>query len=278
MWQPRVNLHPTLVHVACAAVLTLAACEGSERAEPGEGTSNPGDTRSSPSDATNTSNSASARLLVFTKTTGFRHASISDAITALTALAAQHDWPLEVTEDATRFNDEDLSRFNVVVFASTTGDVLDPSQQAAMERFIARGNGFVGVHSAADTEYDWAWYGGLVGANFAAHPAVQTATLHVVHSSHPSTAHLPPRWTRTDEWYGFRAQPDPDVHVLLTIDEASYTPGESAMGYHPVAWYRYFDGGRSFYTALGHTAESYREPEFLAHLAGGIRFACCDER
>src|SRR5690606_12624514 len=102
---------------------------------------------------------------------GFRHASISDAITALTALAAQHDWPLEVTEDATRFNDEDLSRFNVVVFASTTGDVLDSSQQAAMERFIARGNGFVGVHSAADTEYDWAWYGGLVGAYFAGHPA-----------------------------------------------------------------------------------------------------------
>lgn len=287
VWLPRFRLRlagswaawsHVVPQAACSGVLLLTACEGREPPVHGEVTSSTSDASLAPPDASRTPDVGAARLLVFTKTTGFRHASIADAITALTALAAEHDWPLEVTEDATSFNDEDLARFNVVLFASTTGDVLDSAQEAAMERFIAAGNGFVGVHSAADTEYDWAWYGSLVGAYFAAHPAVQPATLHVVHPSHPATAHLPSTWTRTDEWYGFRAQPDPDVHVLLTIDEASYAPGESAMGYHPVAWYRYFGGGRSFYTALGHTSESYREPEFLAHLVGGIRFACCDER
>jgi len=162
----------------------------------------------------------------------------------------------------------------VVVFLSTTGDVLDERQQAAFERFIRAGKGFVGVHSATDTEYEWAWYGGLVGAYFKAHPAIQSASMVVENASHPATSHLSSPWTRTDEWYGFRVNPRAKVNVLLSLDEQTYDPGEGAMdGDHPIAWFHEYDGGRAFYTALGHTRESYAEPDFLAHLEGGIEWA-----
>jgi type 1 glutamine amidotransferase len=155
----------------------------------------------------------------------------------------------------------------------TTGDVLDDSQQAAFERYIQAGNGFVGVHSATDTEYDWAWYGGLVGAYFASHPDIQTAAVQREDSTHPSTVSLPDLWVRTDEWYNFQTNPrdNGDIHVLASLDEASYAGGR--MGDHPIAWYRSYDGGRAWYTAGGHTSESYAEPLFLAHLQGGIEYA-----
>lgn len=217
---------------------------------------------------------AAPRVLVFTRTTGYRHVSIEPGVQALEALALERGWTLEHTEDAARFSDEGLGRYDVVVFLSTTDDVLDEDQQAAMERFVQAGNGYVGVHAASDTEYDWPWYGGLVGAYFKAHPAIQRATLLVEDQRHPSTAHLGATWTRTDEWYGFRTNPRDQVHVLLTLDEESYAPGDGAMGDdHPVAWYHEYDGGRAFYTALGHTSESYAEPEFLDHLAGAIEWA-----
>jgi type 1 glutamine amidotransferase len=151
--------------------------------------------------------------------------------------------------------------------------VLDDDQQAAFERYIRAGHGFVGVHSAADTEYDWPWYGGLVGAYFASHPEVQTATVHVEETDHPSTESLPDRWVRTDEWYNFRSNPrdDPNVHVLAALDETSYAGG--TMGDHPIAWYHAYDGGRGWYTAGGHTADSYAERLFIDHVRGGIQYA-----
>jgi type 1 glutamine amidotransferase len=158
-----------------------------------------------------------------------------------------------------------------VIFLSTTGDVFDGNQQAAFERFIRRGGGFVGVHSAADTEYDWAWYGGLVGAYFKSHPRIQPATLIVADSTHPSSEHLPPRWARRDEWYNFREAPAVG-RTLLVIDEKSYSGGTMRLR-HPMAWCQEYDGGRAWYTALGHTIETYGEPLFLRHLLGGILWA-----
>jgi type 1 glutamine amidotransferase len=214
------------------------------------------------------------RALVFTKTTGYRHDSIPAAIAAVEALGAQNGFAVDQTEDAGAFTDANLARYRVVVFLLTTGDVLDDDQQSAMQRFVEAGNGWVGVHSAADTEYDWPWYGGLLGAWFDSHPAIQQATLTVADRTHPSTAKLPAAWTRTDEWYAFQTNPRPAVHVLLTIDESTYDAAGASMGAdHPLAWWHDYDGGRAFYTALGHTTESYSEPLFLAHLLGGIEWA-----
>jgi type 1 glutamine amidotransferase len=213
-------------------------------------------------------------VLVFSRTAGYRHESIADGIAALSSLAGERAWQLVATEDAATFSDAGLEPFDVVVFLSTTGDVLGDSQQAALERFVRSGHGFVGIHAASDTEYDWPWYGALVGAYFRAHPAVQSATVRVDDASHAATSALPALWTRVDEWYAFQTNPRSYVNVLLTLDESSYTPGEGSMGAdHPIAWYHAYDGGRSFYTALGHTRECYGEALFIAHLAGGIEWA-----
>jgi type 1 glutamine amidotransferase len=212
------------------------------------------------------------RIRVFTRTTEYRHDSIPDAIAALRALGAEHGFGVDQTEDPAVFADANLPSYLAVVFLLTTGDVLDPSQQAEIERFIRAGGGYVGVHSACDTEYDWPWYGRLVGAYFKHHPEIQTATVQVEDRAHPSTAGLPARWERTDEWYDFRTNPRDDVQVLLRLDEATYRGGGMGAD-HPIAWYHEYDGGRAWYTAGGHTAESYREPLFLQHLLGGIEYA-----
>ncbi len=211
-------------------------------------------------------------VLAFTRTTGFRHGSIEPAVAALRGLSAERGWTFEHTEDPARFADGELARADVVVFLLTTGDVLDDAQQGALERWLQRGRGWVGVHSASDTEYDWPWYAGLVGAYFAAHPAIQTATVRVASRRHPATAHLPGAWEREDEWYDFRANPRADVNVLMTVDESTYEGGGMGSD-HPIAWSRPYGGGRSFYTALGHTDASWAEPAFLAHVAGGITWA-----
>jgi type 1 glutamine amidotransferase len=212
-----------------------------------------------------------SRVLVFSRTKGFRHGSIPSGIAALTELGAAHRFAVESTEDPARFTDAALRPYSAVVFLNTTGDALDSAQQAAFERYIKRGGGYVGVHSASDTEYDWPWYGRLVGAYFKRHPAVQEAKVNVVKRDHVSTRCLPPVWTRTDEWYDFREVPK-GVTVLMTLDETSYKGGTMGAS-HPVAWYHTFDGGRAFYTELGHTNESYSDPAYRSHLVGGIIWA-----
>lgn len=212
------------------------------------------------------------QILAFSKTEGFRHESISNALAALEALGNEHGFTVVATEDADAFNQSNLSSFAAVVFVMTTGDVLNVNQQSAFEGYIQAGGGFVGIHSASDTEYDWPWYGQLVGAYFASHPDQQSATLVVEDDSHPSTRGLPETFERFDEWYNFKVSPRGTVNVLLTIDESTYNGG--GMGDdHPIAWYHQFDGGRSWYTALGHTGDSYSEPLFLDHLLGGILYA-----
>ena len=211
-------------------------------------------------------------VLVFSKTNGYRHASIPAGIEAIRALGEAHGFQVEATEDSTRFRPERLEAVDVVVFLNTTGDVLGPAGQAALRAFVEEGGGFVGVHAATDTEYDWPWYGRLVGAYFKRHPRVQTATVHVEDSGHPSTAPLPDAWTRRDEWYDFRANPRDSVRVLLTLDESTYEGGTMGAD-HPVAWCRSVGAGRSWYTAGGHTVASYRDRLFRRHLLGGLRWA-----
>ncbi|MCB9597996.1 MAG: ThuA domain-containing protein [Sandaracinaceae bacterium] len=215
---------------------------------------------------------AQLRVLVFSRTTAFRHDSITDGVAALRALATDRGWVLDATEDATRISASGLAEVDALVFLSTTGDPLDAAQEAALEAYVRGGGGWVGVHAAADCEYDWPFYGELVGAWFARHPAIQPATLRVEDRGHPATAHLDPTWMRTDEWYDFRSNPRVDVRVLMTIDEATYDGG--GMGDdHPMTWAHDVGAGRSFYTALGHTAESYAEPAFRALLGGAIEWA-----
>jgi len=211
-------------------------------------------------------------VLVFSKTVGYRHASIPAGIAAIKALGAEHHVEVDATEAGSTFSDVGLAKYRVVVFLSTTGAVLDSDQHAAFERFVRRGGSFVGIHSATDTEYEWPWYGKLVGAYFLKHPPIQSATVKVVDASHVSTRHLPAQWTRTDEWYNFRSPPDTGVDVLLRIDESTYTGGTMGES-HPMAWCHAYDGGRAWYTALGHTVESYSDPLFLRHLWGGIAWA-----
>jgi cytochrome c len=214
-----------------------------------------------------------ASVLVFSKTAGFRHDSIPAGIAAIKQLGTDNHFAVESTEDANAFTDANLARFDAVVWLSTTGDVLNPDQQGAFERYIAAGGGYAGVHAASDTEYDWPFYGDLVGAYFTSHPQIQQATVNVEDRQHPSTSELPYQWSRTDEWYNYRENPRQDVHVLAALDEGSYAPGAGAMGDHPIAWCHTTSGGRSWYTGGGHTAESYAEPEFLKHLTGGILYA-----
>jgi hypothetical protein len=218
------------------------------------------------------STEAAFSALVFSKTAGYRHDSISSGIAAIQALGEQNSFRVDSSEDAAIFNDERLAQYRVVVFLNTTGDIFNPGEQAAFERFVRRGGGFVGIHSASDTEYDWPWYGRLLGTYFRRHPAIQSATLKVVDPSHRSTRHLPIEWRRTDEWYDFRSDLDSDIPVLIRIDEATYRGGRMGAD-HPISWYHTYDGGRAWYTALGHTAESYKEPLFLDHLLGGITWA-----
>lgn len=210
-------------------------------------------------------------VLIFSKTSGFRHESIEAGAQSIKEYFGSGGMLLHHTEDAGVFTKNGLSAYEVILFLNTTGNILDSMQQLAMVDFIKGGKGFVGIHSAADTEYDWPWYAGLAGAQFASHPDIQEAAVVKVDTQHVACKHLPDRWTRTDEWYNFKSVPS-GVNVLLTVDEATYQGGTHA-GNHPVSWYHTYDGGRSFYTAMGHTVESFQDTMFLRHLYEGTRWA-----
>ncbi|GLZ76196.1 Crp/Fnr family transcriptional regulator [Actinorhabdospora filicis] len=210
------------------------------------------------------------RLLVFSKTTGFRHDSIPAGIAAVARLGDEHGFAVDATEDAADFTRANLARYAAVVFMSSSGVVFDDAQRTAFREYVESGGGFVGVHAASTTERGWDWFGELVGTWFTRHPHVQPAVIGVEDRDHPSTAHLGGTWERVDEWYEFEANPRGRVRVLLTVDEGGYE-GAAFGADHPIAWCREVGEGRSFYTALGHTEESFAEPAFLAHLLGGIR-------
>lgn len=225
--------------------------------------------------------SGDPRVLVFSKTAGFQHESIPQGIAAVQKLGAENGFRVDTTSDATLFNEDSLKNYAAVIFMSTTGDVLNHYQEAAFERFIQAGGGFVGVHAAADTEYDWGWYGRMMGGYFLTHPGIQDSfpnvqpgVLTVVNKDHISTKGLPEQWNKVDEFYSFKKM-DSTINVLLTIDENSFKGGYM-NGNHPMAWYHEYDGGRAWYTNLGHTKETFSEAPFLQHLLGGIQYAIGD--
>jgi len=211
------------------------------------------------------------KILLFSKTAGYRHKSIAVGKAAIKTLAKSYGFKVVSSQNASMFSDENLQQFNAVIFLNTSGDILTNEQQAAFERYMQAGGGFVGIHAATDTEHHWPWYGDLVGAYFSSHPKQQRATMLVDDNSHPSTMHLKDQWQRFDEWYNFKAL-NPKLSVLLSLKETSYSGGQNGS-YHPISWYHEYDGGRVFYTGMGHTKASYAEPQFVQHLLGGILYS-----
>lgn len=217
-------------------------------------------------------------VLVFTKIAGFRHNSIETGVATLQRIGEERGWTVIETQNGAAFNAEFLSRFDVVVWLSTTWDVLNLEQEKAFESFIEGGGGYVGVHAASDTEYEWEWYSYLVGAYLTGHPSfpnIRNADVFIEDPDHPTTFFLPQIWNRDDEWYSFDKNPrdNPSLRILASLDEGSYDPGNYAMGDHPVIWCQEVENGRAFYTALGHTAESFSERNYLLHLTAAIEWA-----
>jgi len=214
-------------------------------------------------------------VLIFTKTAGYRHNSIPDGIACVEALAREAGLVPRATEDAAVFNATDLEGVAAIVFLSTTGDILDETQQVAFETYMKAGGGYLGIHAAADTEYEWPYYANLVGAQFDSHPKIQLAKLNVIDATSAATAFLPNPWERTDEWYNYKNLSD-SLHVLLELDESSYEGGTNG-DHHPAAWTHRLGAARAFYTAGGHTKASYQEPLFRKHLSAALRFAAGKE-
>lgn len=212
------------------------------------------------------------KVLVFSKTTAFRHGSIPAAIDLIQKLGKENNFQVDVTEDAPTFNRQNLSNYRVVVFALTSGDVLNEDQQTAFEEFIRSRGGYVGIHSASDSEYDWLWYGRLVGAYFKDHPTGLQNSVLREESNHPSMQLVPKEgWKFTDEIYNFRTNPRGRVQVIATVDESTYQGG--SMGDHPIVWCHEYEGGKAWYTGLGHTVEIYSDPIFQQVIYGGITYA-----
>ena len=214
-------------------------------------------------------------VVVFSRTEGFRHGSIADAIALVEDLGAARGWRVSATEDPVELVAA-LGSTDVTVFANTTGDVLDPDQEAAFEEFIRGGGGYVGIHSATDTEYDWPFYGELLGTWFDNHPAPQLATIDVEIADHPATEELPAELSLDDEWYNFQTNPRAEVTVLATLDETSYSGGDMGED-HPIMWHREIDAGRSFYIGAGHRPQVYVEDSFRAVIRGAIEWAAGGE-
>jgi uncharacterized protein len=220
-------------------------------------------------------------VLLFSKTAGFHHIAIHEGVDAIRNLGKLHDFGVVWTEDPSRsFNDNELKKYKVVIFLCTTGDVLNDEQQAAFERYIKAGGGFVGIHSATDTEYGWPWYTKMVGHMFHIHPPVQTATMKVEERNFPGMDRFPNRFLATEEWYEYDASRSDKLHYLLSVDEKTYKPYAKwgpkegkGMGFHPIAWYQEYDGGRAFYTGLGHIGATYADDTFMHHVYGGIYWA-----
>jgi type 1 glutamine amidotransferase len=222
-------------------------------------------------------------VALFTKTAGWHHESINEAVVAVRHLGELHDFKVFWTEDPTRvFKDEELKKYKAVIFLSTTGDALNDEQQAAFERYIKAGGGFVGIHAAADTEYKWEWYTKMVGHMFKIHPAVQTATIKVEDYNFPGMDRFAKRFLWTEEWYQYDASRSDKLHYLLSVDEKTYKPeanwgargeGKGMGAFHPLAWYQEYDGGRAFYTGLGHLPATWSDTNFLHHVYGGIYWA-----
>jgi len=230
--------------------------------------------------------------LLVTTTRGWHHESIHAGVLAIQQLGVKHNFRVDLLEDNNGFTDKTMANYQVVIFLNTTGDILNNEEQKVMERFIQSGKGFMGIHSASDTEYDWAWYTQLVGRMFHIHPAIQSARLNVLDASFPGLEGFANNKQWTDEWYEFGPDQSKDLKTVLAVDENSYNPkadwpanpqraavsGKGMGAFHPIAWYHNFDGGRAFYTNLGHVPNDFTDPTYLSHIAAGIIWAATGKK
>ncbi len=215
---------------------------------------------------------AQQNILVFSKTNGYRHASIADGKNMFSKMAESENWKLTFSEDSLIFNKKDLSKFDVLVFLNTTGDIFGADQKKALQKYIHKGGGFVAIHAATDTEMEWKWYVDMVGGAFKSHPKQQKATINIINDDFKAVKHLSKTWLHFDEWYNFREPVNPNAVVLATVDENTYEGG--TMGsYHPVIWYQMYEGGKIFTTTLGHTKESYIDPDFVKMIQEAVIWA-----
>lgn len=217
-------------------------------------------------------NKKTPKVLVFCKTGAYYHKSIPAGIAAIQKLAAQNGFKCDTTTDSLKFNTRNLRQYDAVIFLNTTGNVLSDVGQKAFEDYIRSGKGYVGIHSASDTEYDWPWYNQLVGAYFKNHPNQQKATFNIVDHSFPGMQKMPQQWELFEELYNFKDTHWDKMHVLITMDEKTIKGGANG-DFHPMSWYHDFEGGRSFYTAIGHLDSTFDDSLYLSHLLGGIQYA-----
>jgi len=226
--------------------------------------------------AADTNPAAAFRVLVFSKTLGFRHDSITNGIEAISNLGRENGFAVDATEDSATLTATNLARYRAIVFLSATGNVLNHDQEDALKNYIAGGGGFAAIHGALfgpkACEDQWAWYGDMFCCAFTNHSSIQPAVVNIEDARHPSTVGLPDRWQHTDEWYNFTGTPRGCAQILATVDEATYHGGKMGAD-HPIAWCRPVGKGRMWYTAMGHTKSNYNEPLFLQHILGGIRYA-----
>lgn len=226
---------------------------------------------------------AQFRVLMVTETAGWQHESTYAAIPAMHRLAERHDFHLDHKQSAMRLTEEQLMSYDVLLMINTTGDIFNDAEQALIQQFMRAGKGWVGVHAAADTEHDWKWYTDMVNHMFFIHPHVQTAMVNVQDTKFPGLTSWPARRIWTDEYYEYLdGERHPDINYLITVDETTYKPGanwgpkkigKGHGAFHPVSWYREYDGGRAWYTNFGHVPATFTDADFLAHLYGGIYWA-----
>lgn len=218
---------------------------------------------------------AQRNVLIFHETEDYRHASIENGIQAIQQMGEENNFKTLVSQDSNFLIENDLNSLDLIIFLNTEGDILDMEEQMAFQNYMDNGGNFFGIHAAADTEHDWSWYGDLVGAYFNGHPEIQEAELNIKMPQHMTVEHLPEPWKRVDEWYNYK-EIARGLNILMTLDESTYEGGENG-DFHPIAWFQnYRGGGKSVYTGLGHTSESYSEPNFLKHLSRCIEFAMMD--
>ncbi|MFD0939670.1 ThuA domain-containing protein [Pedobacter boryungensis] len=210
-------------------------------------------------------------VLVFSLTKGYHHASITDGINAIQKLGATNRFTVDTTTNVNLFTAENLKKYKALVFLSPTGsNIFTDEQKAALKKYINNGGGFVGIHAASDCNFEWEWYGKMVGGFFDSHPKIQEAKLNIIEAKNKMVKDLPQPWSHKDEWYNFKSF-NTSVNVLIKVDETSYQGG-TMKNDHPISWYHNFEGGKVFYTALGHTKECYTDSLFLQHLLAGIKW------
>jgi uncharacterized protein len=221
------------------------------------------------------------KVFLFTKTAGWHHESIHEGVAAIRKLAERNNFQVDWQENTDFVTEKNLEKYQAIIFLNTTADILNDEQQKAVEKFIQSGKGFVGIHSASDTEYGWPWYTKMVGMMFKIHPEQQTAYVRVLDHNFPGMERFPKKLLWTDEWYEFSAAKSTDLKFLVTVDEKTYNPnakwgdnvGKGMGDFHPISWYHPYDGGRAFYTALGHIPATFSDQTFLDHIYGGIYWA-----